>query len=463
MTEFASLIQPDKGQESTIIEIVGKDGFADWLKRQPESVRIALAAQKCDGKAGDFAIIQPPGDMPWRAVAVVEKMDGLKHWALAKASDCLPAGTYRLEGAEAGDAMLGWLLAHYRFDDYRSEPVIKGARVLLTGEPGRIEDAVVQAEATALVRDLVNRPAADMGPEQLEGEATRIAKTHKAELTVTRGDALEAGYPLIHAVGKAAAREYAPRLIELVWGDERHPRIALVGKGVCFDSGGLDIKPSAGMRLMKKDMGGAAHVLALAEAIMKARLPVRLHMLVAAAENAISGNAMRPGDIVKSRKGLFVEIDNTDAEGRLVLADALTKAVEDKAELIVDFATLTGAARTALGPDLPAMFTNDDGLAVGLLDAAGIVADPVWRMPLWQPYVDMLDSDIADTANSGGAFAGAITAALFLQKFVPDEIVWVHLDTYAWRGSAKPGRPKGGEALGLRAVYRYLTERYPVR
>jgi leucyl aminopeptidase len=463
MTEYSSLIQPDKGQEATIIEIVGYDGFAEWLKSQPEFVRAALAAQRCEGKTGDFAIIQPPGEMPWRAVAVVEQTDALKHWALAKAADCLPEGTYRLEGAEAGDAMLGWLLAHYRFDDYRSEPATKAARVLLTSEPGRIEAAVLQAEATALVRDLVNRPAADMGPAQLEGEATRIAKAHKAELTVTRGDALEAGYPLIYAVGKAAAREYAPRLIELVWGDERHPRIALVGKGVCFDSGGLDIKPSAGMRLMKKDMGGAAHVLALAEAIMKARLPVRLHMLVAAAENAIAGNAMRPGDIVKSRKGIFVEIDNTDAEGRLVLADALAKAVEEEAEFIVDFATLTGAARTALGPDLPAMFTNDDDLAEGLLAAADVAADPVWRMPLWQPYADMLDSDIADTANSGGASAGAITAALFLQKFVPDEIAWAHLDTYAWRGSAKPGRPKGGEALGLRAVYRYLTERYPVR
>jgi leucyl aminopeptidase len=384
-------------------------------------------------------------------------------WALAKAADMLPEGTYRLSGAEVGDAMLGWLLAHYRFDEYRSEPKLKGSRVLLTSEPGRIEAAVLQAEATSLVRDLVNRPAADMGPEQLEAEAARIAKTHKAELTVTRGDALEAGYPLIHAVGKAAARENAPRLIELVWGDERHPRIALVGKGVCFDSGGLDLKPAAGMRLMKKDMGGAAHALALTEAVIKARLPVRLHLLVAAVENAVSGNALRPGDILKSRKGLTVEIDNTDAEGRLVLGDALAKAVEAKPELIINFATLTGAARTALGPELPALFANDDALAGALLDAADAVADPVWRMPLWNPYVEMLDSDIADTANAGGAFAGAITAALFLQKFVPDDLPWAHFDTYAWRGSAKPGRPKGGEALGLRAVFRYLTNNYPVR
>jgi leucyl aminopeptidase len=302
-----------------------------------------------------------------------------------------------------------------------------------------------------------------MGPEQLEKEAARIAKQQKATLQVTRGAELETGYPMIHAVGKAAAREHAPRLIELIWGDERHPHIALVGKGVCFDSGGLDIKPAAGMRLMKKDMGGAAHALALAEAVMTARLPVRLHVLIPAVENAVSGNAFRPGDILKSRAGMTVEIDNTDAEGRLVLGDALTKAVEDKAELIINFATLTGAARTALGSDLPALFANDDALAKALLDSADVVADPVWRMPLWKPYAEMLDSDIADIANSGGAFAGAITAALFLQKFVPDDIPWAHLDTYAWRGSAKPGRPKGGEALGLRAVFRYLTQVYPVR
>jgi leucyl aminopeptidase len=463
MTDYNAIIQPDNGQAAQTIEIVAKAGYAGWLAAQPSAVRAAALAQKFDGNKGDFAIVQEPGGEAWRALLCVADTAKLDNWALAKAADALPEGTYRLAGAEAGDAMLGWLLAHYRFDDYRSDAKVKGPRVLLTGEPGRIEAAVLQAEATALVRDLVNTPAADMGPEQLEAEAARIAKAHKAKLTVTRGEELETGYPLIHAVGKAAARDYAPRLIELIWGDERHPRIALVGKGVCFDSGGLDIKPAAGMRLMKKDMGGAAHALALAEAVMEARLPVRLHLLVAAVENAISGNAFRPGDIINSRKGIKVEIDNTDAEGRLVLADALTKALEDKPELIVDFATLTGAARTALGPDLPALFVNDDALAGALLDAADGCGDPVWRMPLWQPYHEMLDSDIADTANAGGAFAGAITAALFLQKFVPDGTPWAHLDTYAWRNSAKPARPKGGEALGLRAVYRYLAQTYPVR
>jgi leucyl aminopeptidase len=463
MTDYNALIQPDNGQPAQTIEIVAKPAYDGWLAAQPVSVRAAALAQKFDGNKGDFAVLQEPGSEAWRAVLCVADAEKLDNWALAKAADALPEGTYRLAGAEAGDAMLGWLLAHYRFDDYRSDPKVKGARILLSSEPGRVAGAVLQAEATASVRDLVNTPAADMGPEQLEEEAARIAKAHKAVLTVTRGSELEEGYPLIHAVGKAAARDYAPRLIEVEWGDERHPRIAIVGKGVCFDSGGLDIKPAVGMRLMKKDMGGAAHALALAEAVIKARLPVRLHLLVAAVENAISGNAFRPGDVLKSRKGITVEIDNTDAEGRLVLADALTKAVEDKAGLIINFATLTGAARTALGPDLPALFVNDDILAGALLNAAVSSDDPVWRMPLWQPYLDMLDSDVADMANSGGAFAGAVTAALFLQKFVPDGTPWAHFDTYAWRGSAKPGRPKGGEALGLRAVYRYLTERYPVR
>jgi leucyl aminopeptidase len=463
MTDYSNLIQPDSGQAAIDIEIVAKEGFDAWLAGQPSPIRTAAIAQKFDGGVGDFAIMHIHGSDDWKAALVVADATRLDHWALAKAADALPEGTYRLSGAETGDALLGWLLGQYRFDDYRSEPKLRGPRVLLTSEPGRIESAVWQAEATALVRDLVSRPAGDLGPEELEAEAARLAKAHKAGINVIKGHDLEVGYPLIHAVGRAASRDYAPRLIELEWGDERHPRIAIVGKGVVFDSGGLSMKSAVGMRLMKKDMGGAAHALALAELIMKAQLPVRLHLLVAAVENCVSGGALRPGDIVKSRAGIHVEIDNTDAEGRLILADALTKATEDKATLIIDFATLTGAARTALGPDLPALFANDDGLADALLAAGKAVSDQIWRLPLWKPYVDMLDSDIADTANSGGAFAGAITAALFMEKFVPDQIPWAHLDTYAWRPSAKPGRPKGGEALGLRAVYRYLSQAYPVR
>jgi leucyl aminopeptidase len=278
---------------------------------------------------------------------------------------------------------------------------------------------------------------------------------------VTTGKELEEGFPLIAAVGGAASADRAPRLIELEWGKPGDPRIAIVGKGVCFDSGGLDLKPASGMRLMKKDMGGAAHALALARLIVAAKLPVRLHLLVPAVENAVSGTAYRPGDIVKSRKGTFVEVDNTDAEGRLILADALAKAVEDKPELIVDFATLTGAARVALGPDLPATFANSDELASSIEQASREVEDPLWRMPLWEPYAEMLKSDIADFANASNTpMAGCITAALFLKKFVPDEINWAHLDTFAWRDAAKPARPKGGEALGLRAIFAMLSSRY---
>ena len=460
---YDDLIQPDNGQAAVPLHLVDKAGFEAWLALQSDAVRTALKAQKFEGGANDIAIL--PSDKPgeWAVVAGVSERGKSSPWQLAKAADSLPEGTYRLVDAEVGEGMLGWMLGQYRFHEYRSEPKLTGPRVLLVKEPRRIHDAALQAAATALVRDLVNRPAADMGPNALEAEARRIAKAHKADVNIISGDALETGYPLIHAVGKAAAREHAPRLIEIAWGDPRHPRIAIIGKGITFDTGGLDIKPATGMRLMKKDMGGAAHALALAELIMATHLPVRLHMLVAAAENSIAGNAMRPGDIIKSRKGITVEIDNTDAEGRLVLADALTKAIEDSPELIIDFATLTGAARVALGPDLPAMFSNDEDVAEAVLAAAKTQADPLWRMPLWAPYMEMLDSDIADTSNSGGAFAGAVTAALFLQKFVPDNVPWVHLDTFAWRPTSKPGRPKGGEALGLRAIFGYLAETYPAR
>jgi leucyl aminopeptidase len=461
--QYDTLIQPDNGQAATLIHVTDKSRFEAWLALQPDAVRTAVKAQKFEGGANDIAILPADKTGEWSVAAGVTDVSASGLWHLAKLADSLPEGTYRLADYDASEAMLGWMLGQYRYHEYLSEPKLTGPRVLLVKEPARITMAALQATATALVRDLVNRPAGDLGPNALEVEAKRIAKAHKAEVTVTAGEPLEAGYPLIHAVGKAATREHAPRLIELEWGDPRHPRVAIVGKGITFDTGGLDIKPSTGMRLMKKDMGGAAHALALAELIMAAHLPVRLHMLVAAAENSISGNAMRPGDIIKSRKGITVEIDNTDAEGRLVLADALTKAIEDKAELIIDFATLTGAARVALGPDLPAMFSNDDSVAIGLLAASKAATDPLWHMPLWAPYMEMLDSDIADMSNSGGGFAGAVTAALFLQKFVPDNVPWVHLDTFAWRPSSKPGRPKGGEALGLRAVFGYLAERYPAR
>jgi leucyl aminopeptidase len=288
-----------------------------------------------------------------------------------------------------------------------------------------------------------------------------LATAHGATCLVTKGDALTEHYPLIAAVGRAAVAARAPRLLELEWGDPAQPRIAIIGKGVCFDSGGLNIKPSAGMLLMKKDMGGAAHALALARLIITAKLPVRLHLLIPAVENAIAGDAFRPGDVIKSRRGLSVEIGDTDAEGRLILADALTRAGEEQPGLLINFATLTGAARIALGPELPALFSNDDTLADDLLRAGTAVADPLWRLPLWQPYADLLKSGIADTNNVGeGGLAGAVTAALFLEKFVASGLSWAHLDTFAWTAAAKPGRPKGGEALGLRAVWQYLQQRY---
>jgi leucyl aminopeptidase len=421
-----------------------------------------LEANRFDGKNGfDFVLLPRGGD--FEVVSTVKDARSLSPWCLAKLAESLPEGSYRLAEGNPGPAALGWLLAQHRFDEYRSkkdEPE-RGARVLVTGEPARIDEMVGLAEATALVRDLVNTPAADLGPAELEQAANEIAKLGGVQLRMTKGAELANGYPLVAAVGGAASSERAPRLIEFEWGKPSDPRIAIVGKGVCFDSGGLDLKSAAGMRLMKKDMGGAAHALALARLIIANRLPVRLHLLIPAVENAVSGSSYRPGDIVKSRKGTFVEIDNTDAEGRLILADALTKAVEDGPELIVDFATLTGAARVALGPDLPAFFANSDELARPIVDASQEVEDPIWRMPLWEPYGELLKSEVADFANaSNSTMAGCITAALFLKKFVPDDVKWAHLDTYAWRDTAKPGRPKGGEALGLRAIFSALSNRY---
>ncbi|HTU10706.1 MAG TPA: leucyl aminopeptidase family protein [Allosphingosinicella sp.] len=460
MIDLKALLKPDQGQSATLLHLVDKKGFEAWLKDQPVRLRKAAEAQGFKAEGYQLAIL--PGERDeWAAVLGVANVDDLSPWCLAKAAETLPEGIYRVAGRGAGPAVLGWLLGQYRFDRYRKEPSAKGARVLLTDEPARIDAAVLQAEATFLVRDLVNIPAADLGPAELELAVLALADETGAKVAVTRDAALTEGFPMIAAVGRAAAPGREPRLIELEHGDQRHPRIAVVGKGVCFDSGGLDLKPSSGMRLMKKDMGGAAHALALARLIIASRLPVRLHLLIPAVENAVSGGAFRPGDILRSRNGLTVEVGNTDAEGRLILADALTRALEEAPELVIDFATLTGAARVALGPDLPALFVNDDSLAESLLAGGTLVSDPLWRMPLWQPYAEMLSSDVADLGNMTDApMAGAVTAALFLQKFVPASTPWAHLDTFAWRATAKPGRPKGGDALGLRAAWEMLRERY---
>jgi len=376
----------------------------------------------------------------------------------------LPPGDYRL--APTADAVsfeavaLGWALGGYAFSRYRKPRKEPWPR-LVVGDVDLSEVRAI-ARGCALARDLVNTPANDMGPVELEMAAREIAELHGATISVIVGDdLLPAGYPAVHAVGRAADPTRAPRMIEISWGAADAPRLALVGKGVVFDTGGLDLKPSSGMRLMKKDMGGAAHVLGLAHMVMAARLPVRLSVLLPVVENAVSGEAMRPGDVIASRKGLSIEIGNTDAEGRLILADALTRAAELNPDLTLDLATLTGAARAALGPQVIPFYTADEALAAAIASAGAAAADPVWRMPLWSGYDDALDSDIADLKNDpdGWAQAGSVTAALFLQRFAPPG-AWAHFDIFAWNPKSRPGHPVGAEAQTIRALYAMLKARY---
>ncbi len=454
MTDFAALILADDGGPAIELTLVTAAGFDAWLAGQGERTRAMAAAHAYAGKPDTVLIV--PGDAPgdWRAVAGIDAAPVA--FALAAAAMKLPAGRYRLTGPAP---LLGWLLAQHRFDRYRKASP-EGDRILLVTDVAAIAPAVRLAQATALVRDLVDTPASDLGPAALAAAVEAEAQAFGARVEVIRGEALlTANFPAIHAVGRAAAQ--APRLIDLRWGDASHPRLTLVGKGVTFDSGGLNIKSGGGMALMKKDMGGAAHALALARLVMQTRLPVCLRLIIPAVENSISGDAMRPGDVLATRAGKTIEVTNTDAEGRLVLADALTLACEDAPDLIIDFATLTGAARVALGPQLPAFFSNDDAIAADFADAATRADDPLWRLPLWPGYRDMLKSPIADMVNSPeGGFAGAVTAALFLEAFVTPGLRWVHFDTFAWSPTARPGRPKGGEALGLRAAFAVIERRY---
>ncbi len=384
----------------------------------------------------------------------------------AALSESLPAGTYRLVGMEGLDrvhAALGWALGTYSFTKYKSQDRELPKLVLPEGvDLGELMDIV---DAVFLTRDLVNTPTSDLGPAELETAVRQVADGFGLSCSVIKGDdLLKENYPMVHAVGRAAAESAAPRLMDFSWGDEAAPKVTLVGKGVCFDTGGLNLKPGNSMALMKKDMGGAAHVLALAQLIMRANLNVRLRVLIPAVENAVSGNAFRPGDVLDSRKGLSVEIGNTDAEGRLILADALAEADGEEPDLLIDMATLTGAARVALGPDLPPFYTNDDAFAAALGEAAEENADPLWRMPLWPAYDNWLSSKIADVNHiSDGPFAGSITAALFLARFVEKAKTYVHFDVFAWTPRAKPGRPVGGEAQGVRALYAYLKNTYGVR
>ncbi len=384
-------------------------------------------------------------------------------WGYAGLPLTLPAGSYRLDPEPATQAAatriaMAWGIGSYAFDRYKKAPRSPASLVWPALADRRAVQSFVRADGFA--RDLINTPAEEMGPDDLAQAALAMAEELGMTASVVEGEALRAqGYNLIHAVGRAASR--APRLIELGWGDPSYPRVALVGKGVCFDTGGLGIKPDAGMKLMKKDMGGAAHVLALARLVVEAKLKLRLQVLVPAVENSISGNAVRPLDIIRSKAGKTVEIGHTDAEGRLILADAFARAGEEKPELMLDFATLTGAARVALGPDLPALFANDDALCGALL-AAGIANDdPAWRMPLWKPYRSRIDSKIADMNNvSDGPFGGAIIAALFLQDFVPRDAAWAHFDVVAWSPWPRAGRPEGAMMQGLRAAFAVLKERY---
>ena len=373
----------------------------------------------------------------------------------------LPEGDYRLSGEidDAELAALGWLLSAYRFDRYLTPKPVLARLVAPEGtDPASIRRI---AGSVALARDLVNTPANDLGPAEIEAAVRALGAECGASVTSVVGDDLLArNFPMVHAVGRASPR--APRLIDLVWGDPRHPKVMLVGKGVAFDTGGLNLKPDASMLLMKKDMGGAAAAIAAARMIMLAKLPVRLRLIVAAVENAVSGSSFRPGDVLASRKGLSVEIGNTDAEGRLILADALALADEEAPELLIDYATLTGAARTALGPELPPFYTHDEGLAAEIARLGMAVNDPVWRLPLWPNYEALLDSKIADVNHiSVGAFAGSVTAALFLDRFVDNCRSHAHFDIYAWNPSTRPGRPEGGECQGARLTYALVRQLYP--
>ena len=436
-----------------------------WVKKQPKRTAQALASHEFKAKPGSFCVLPGTDGKPARVVAGVSEPPSL--WDLGDFSLRLPAGTYRLDSdlslAFQEWLALGWALGAHKFTRYKKADAAKAKLALPAGADAA--KITRYASSICLARDLITTPAEDMGPEQLAEAVVMVAKKYNAKITQILGDdLLKKNYPAIHRVGRASYR--APRLVDFTWnnqegGNAKHPKVTLVGKGVCFDTGGLDIKPSSAMYWMKKDMGGAACVLAIAQMVMDAKLPVRLRVLIPAVENAISGNAFRPTDVITMRNGLTVEVGNTDAEGRLILADALVEASSEKPDLLIDFATLTGAARGALGMDIPALFCNDDNMAAEIATAAKDMEDPVWRMPLHKPYAKMLDSPVADLNSAPNSpYAGAITAALFLQRFVGNGLSWAHLDLGAYNLSARSGRPEGGEAMAVRAIYRLIESRF---
>ena len=452
------------GSPAVPVDALSAERLPAWLAAADPGIADWIGATGFGGNAGEVAVI--PGD-DGRIASAVLGLGGAgagsaPSLVAGKLATALPPGAWRLRDGfgDSSLAALAFALGAYRFTRYRAPKSAPRQLALPEGTDG--DEVTRVADGVYLARDLINTGANDLGPAALADAVADLARRHGADCRLIIGAELAASFPLIHAVGAAATTERAPRLVDLAWGRAGDPRVTIVGKGVCFDTGGLDIKPSSGMLLMKKDMGGAANALALAHMVMSAGLRVRLRVLIPTVENAIAGAAFRPGDVFRSRKGLTVEIGNTDAEGRLILADALTFAAEDAPALIVDLATLTGAARVALGPDIVPVYSRDDALAADLTRHGVAVADPVWRMPLWAPYASMLDSKVADMNNAGQSpFAGSITAALFLARFVPETIPWIHADIFAWTPSAKPGKPEGGEAQAIRALYSLLREHYP--
>lgn len=441
---------------------VSADGFDAWLKKQDKRVQAWVGAAHYKGADGAFLSVPDSSGKISQVLFGVGKDDGLFTYADLPARLPKNSGGYfidkKMDSDRATHTALGWALGCYAFSKFKTSKK-KEYAALVWPEKADRDFVTAAAEAVFLVRDLVNRPANDLGPAEIAEAAQKVAKGTKASVKVISGEELlKKNYPAVYEVGKGSPRK--PRLIDIRWGKEKHPLVTLVGKGVAFDTGGLNLKTGNYMALMKKDMGGAAHVLGVAQMIMAAQLPVQLRVLIPAVENSVSGESFRPSDIIQTRKGITVEVGDTDAEGRIILCDALYEGSSEEPELIIDFATLTGAARVALGPDLPAMFCNDDKLAQQLLECSLRVQDPLWRLPLWQPYKEWLSSKVADTNNIGGSFAGAITAALYLEKFVEKNVPWIHIDTYAWNPSTRPGRPEGGEALGMRAVYELIRTKF---
>lgn len=440
------------------IEIVLQKDYTNWVTKQTDLVQSWLGSTQFRGEAGNVSVVPDASGKASRVICCVNDLENL--WGVGGLPLTLPQGQYYFDAIEDNryqSFAIAWGLGAYQFTKYKKPARIPAELYLPDTVQAQVNNIV---ESIYLARDLINTPTDDMGPSELAQITKDLAAQFGGTFAeITGEDLLKQNYPCIYTVGRAS--DDAPRLLDLRWGNAKHPKVTLVGKGVCFDTGGLDLKPSAYMLLMKKDMGGAAHVLALARMIMQAKLPIALRVLIPAVENAIAGNAYRPGDVIKSRKGLTIEVGNTDAEGRLVLADAITEAVSEKPDLLIDIATLTGAARIAVGTDLPAVFSNHDETVNAVLEAGLKQADPMWRLPLFAPYRELINSQIADiNNNSSDPYAGAITAGLFLKEFVPDDIPWLHYDLMAWNLRTKPGRPQGGEAGAIRALFAYLSEKY---